>query len=85
MRRNIVAKFTVILEFAGATYIRQVKAASPLSALKKIAAGNHGKTGLFRALSEDKPVAIEGVEKCWCCSSVHRGQLALVNIVETAE
>jgi hypothetical protein len=80
-----VAKFTVILEFAGATYIRQVKATSPLSALKKIAVGKHGKTSLFRALSEDKPVAIEGVENCWCSSTLHRGKLALVNIVKTAE
>jgi hypothetical protein len=80
-----VAKFTVILEFAGGTYIRQVKATSPLSALKKIAVGNHGKSRLFRSLSQDRPVAIEGIDNCWCCAAEYRDKLALVNIVKTAE
>jgi hypothetical protein len=80
-----VAKFTMILEFAGGTYIRQVKAASPQIALKKIASGNHGKAKLFRALSKDRPIAIEGIENCWCCSTLYREKLALVNIVKTAE
>jgi hypothetical protein len=80
-----LAKFTIILEFGGGTYIRQVKAASPHGALKKIAAGKHGKAALFRALSEDKPVAIESIDNCWCCTAAFRDKLALVNIVKTAE
>ena len=80
-----MARFTVILEFGGGTYLRQVKAGSAHAALKSIAAGNHGKAALFRTLSEDKPVAIEGIENCWCCSGLYRGNLALVNIVKTAE
>jgi len=80
-----MSKFTIILEFAGGTYIRQIKATSPQGALKKIAIGNHGKAALFRALSEDKPVEIEGIDNCWCCSTVYRGRLALVNMVKTAE
>jgi len=80
-----MAKFTIVLEFGGGTYIRQLRAASPQGALKKIAARNHGKTALFRALSEDKPVAIEGLDNCWCCSTEYRHQLALVNIIGTAE
>jgi len=80
-----MAKFTVILEFAGGTYIRQVKAASAQSALKKIAAGKHGKAELFRALAKDKPVAIEGIDNCWCCSALYREKLALVNVIKTAE
>ena len=80
-----MAKFTVILEFGGGTYIRQVKAASPQGALKKIAAGKHGKTKLFGVLAQDKPSTIEGIDNCWCCANSYRGQLALVNIVKTAE
>jgi hypothetical protein len=80
-----LATFTVILEFAGGTYIRQLKAASPQVALKKIATGNHGKAELFRALSKDKPIAIEGIENCWCCSALYREKLALVNIIKTAQ
>jgi hypothetical protein len=80
-----LATFTVILEFAGRTYIRQVKAASPASTLKKIATGKHGKTAMFRALAKDTPAAIEGIKNCWCCSTLYRDQLALVNIVKTAD
>ena len=80
-----MAKFTIILEFGGSTFIRQVKAPSPQSALKKIATGNHGKAELFRELSKDKPIAIEAIDNCWCCSTLHREKLALVNIVKTAE
>jgi len=80
-----MAKFTIILEFGGRTYLRQVKAPSAQGALKKVATGNHGKTELFRALSKDKPVAIESIDNCWCCSVVHKEKLALVNIVKAAE
>ena len=80
-----MALFTIILDFGGSTYIRQLKATSPQLALKKISAGNHGKAAMFRALSKDKPMPIEGVENCWCCATSHKGKLALVNIVKTAE
>ena len=80
-----MARFTVILEFTGGTYVRQVKAASARRALKAIATGKHGKAALFRALAEEKPAAIEGVKNCWCCGASYRDKLALVNIVKTAE
>ena len=80
-----MARFTVILGFGGKTYLRQVKATSAHAALKSIAAGKHGKAALFRALAKDTPAAIDGIENCWCCSAEYRGDLALVNIVKTAE
>ena len=80
-----MALFTVILGFGGKTYLRQVKARSAHAALKSIATGKHGKAALFRALAKDAPVAIDGIENCWCCSAQYRGDLALVNIVKTAE
>ena len=78
-----MAKFTLILEFRGGTYIRQLRAASPKAALSALAAGPDPKSKLFGALLDDKPVAIDGVTNCWCSSAVYQGKLALVNIVRT--
>jgi len=75
----------MILEFRGGTYIRQVMATSPNSALKKVATGTDSRSRVFRALLDEKPVAIEGVTNCWCSSTSYQAQLALVNIVKTAE
>jgi len=80
-----MAKFTVILEFGGGTYIRQVKAISPKTALRKLAAGTDDKRALFFTLVDEGPVAIQGISKCWCSSATYRGKLALANIVKTAE
>jgi hypothetical protein len=80
-----MAKFTLILEFCGGTYIRQIKAPSPKTALRKLAAGADDKKDLFLALVDEGPVAIQGISKCWCSSATYRGKLALVNIVKTAE
>jgi hypothetical protein len=80
-----LAKFTVILEFRGGTYIRQVRASSPKSALKKVADRTDSRSKVFCALLDEKPVAIEGVTNCWCSTTSYQAQLALVNIVKTAE
>ncbi len=80
-----MAKFTLILEFGGGTYIRQVRAAAPQNALSKLAAGTDAKAKLFRALANDDVVSIDGVANCWCSSTSHRGKFALINIVKTAE
>jgi hypothetical protein len=80
-----LAKFTLILEFRGGTYIRQVRAPSPKSALKKVAVGTDSRSRVFRALLNEKAVAIEGVTNCWCSTASYQAQLALVNIVKTAD
>lgn len=88
-----MALFTVILEFDGGTYISQFQAVSSDDAAVKHADYLVGLTGmstlstrrrLANGLLADRPVAIEGVRKVWCCSASVRGKLALVNIVETA-
>jgi hypothetical protein len=85
--------FTVILEFDGGTYISQFQASSPADAAVKHADYLVGLKGmstlsnrrrLADSLSLERPVAIEGVRKVWCCSTSVRGKLALVNIVATA-
>ena len=76
--------FTLILEFRGGTYIRQVRAASPQGALRKVASSTDAKTEVFRALAHEKVIAIDGIANCWCLCATHRGKFALLNIVETA-
>ena len=80
-----MAKFRLIFEFRRGTYIRQVRAVSPKAALIKLASGPDRKRRLFAELSNDKPVAIDGVANCGCSSASYQGQLALVNIVKTAK
>ena len=88
-----MALFTVILEFAGGTYISQFRASSPDDAAVKHADYLVGLKGmstlsnrrrLADSLALEPPVAIEVVRKVWCCSASVRGGLALVNIVATA-
>ena len=88
-----MALFTMILEFDGGTYISQFQASSPdnaavkhanyLVGLKRMSTPASRKR-LANSLSVEKPVAIEGVRKVWCCSASVGKKLALVNIVATA-
>ena len=88
-----MALFTVILELGGGTYISQFQASSPNDAAVKHADYLVGLKGmstlsnrrrLADSLALERPEAIEGVRKVWCCSASVRGRLALVNIVATA-
>lgn len=88
-----MALFTFILEFDGGTYISQFQGSSPDDAAAKYVDYVVGLKGmstpsnrrrLGASLSLERPVAIEGVRKVWCCSASVRGKLALVNIVATA-
>jgi hypothetical protein len=88
-----MALFTMILEFDGGTYISQVQASSPDDAAVKHADYLVGLNGMRTAttrrrlaerLSQERPVAIEGVRKVWCCFATVGKKLALVNIVATA-
>jgi hypothetical protein len=80
-----LARFTLILEFGGGTYIRQVKAATPSGALGKLASGTEAKASLFRLLAEGGVIAIDGIANCWRSSTSYRGKFALVNVVRTSE
>lgn len=78
-------KFTLVLEFRGGTYIRQVRARSPRAALKTLSSGSDRGHRVFKALLDEKTVAIEGISNVWCSSASFQGRLALVNIVKTAD
>jgi hypothetical protein len=89
-----MALFTVILEFEGGTYISQFQASSPndaavkhadyLVGLRKMSTPTIRKR-LADSLSQDTPIAIEGIRHVWCCSASVGRKFALVNIVATAE
>jgi hypothetical protein len=89
-----MALFTVLLEFDGGTYIAQLRASSPRTAIAKYAAQlvDNSAVGrlparkrLAETLSVEVPVAIEGMRKVWCCSASIGRKLALVNIVQMSE
>jgi len=88
-----MASFTMILEFDGGTYISQCQASSPDDAAAKHVDYLVGLNGMSTLtvrrrvadrLAQERPVAIEGVRKVWCCSASVGKKLALVNIVATA-
>ena len=93
-RIDIMALFTVVLEFDGGTYISQFRAVSVRGAAAKHAihvVGNKAvctagiRRRLADGLSAEKPVAIAGVRNVWCCSVSVGKKFGLVNIVATAE
>jgi len=87
--------YTLIMEYAGGTYISQSKAHSPKSACMKWAQkldesqvkglGLKGKESLIEQMKEESPVAIDGMLNAWCHSALVRGKLALINLVQTEQ
>ena len=85
--------YTFIMEYAGGTYISQVKAPSPKSACVKWAQGldvsqvsgfgGKSKELLIGHMRDESPVSINGVVNTWCASALIRGELALINFVQT--
>ena len=88
-----MALFTEILEFEGGTYISLFQASSPhdpavkhakyLLDLREISTATNRRR-LADRLSMERPVAISGIRKVWCCSASVGRRLAIVNIVATA-
>jgi hypothetical protein len=88
-----MALYTFIMEYAGGTYISQVKASFPKSACVKWAQeldhsqvkglGLKGKESLIEQMREESPVALDGMLNAWCNSALVRGKLALINLVRT--
>jgi hypothetical protein len=92
---NYMPLFTFILDYAGGTYISQVRASGTTKAVNrwltslepKVIQGltPKKKESLADQLAGDEPVAVEGSTNVWCVSAVLRGSLALINIVKTSE
>ena len=87
--------YTFIFEFAGGTYVSQVKAASPKSACVKAAQnlnpaeiaglGTKTKELLIEQMKGETPVPLNDISNVWCNSAVIRGELAVINVVQTEE
>ena len=85
--------YTFIMEYAGGTYVPQVIAASPNSACVKWAQGldvsqvsglgQKSKGPLIEEMKTEAPTAIDGLCSSWCATARIRGELALINIVQT--
>jgi hypothetical protein len=85
--------FTIVLDHRGGTYMAQVRAVSPASALTVWArqlpsqcvpgVGEATAAALAARLREDPPVALDGLVSAWCTGSVIRGAYALINIILT--
>jgi hypothetical protein len=87
--------YTFIMEYAGGTYISQVKAPSEKSACIKWAQrldmdhvkglGLKGKESLIDQMREESPVPLEGISNAWCTGALIRGKSALINLVQTEQ
>jgi hypothetical protein len=85
--------YTFMMEYAGGTYISQVKATSPKSACSKWAqsldvsqiSGLHerSKQTLLKQMKEEAPLPLDGLLNAWCITANLRKGLVLINIVKT--
>jgi hypothetical protein len=85
--------FTIVLDHRGGTYIAQVRAVSPASALTAWAhqlpfqdvpgIGEATAAALDERLRREPPMALDGLASVWCTGSVVRGAYALINIILT--
>jgi hypothetical protein len=81
--------YTVIAEYRGGTYIKQLRARSAKDAVQKwlkqsdTSIPKNLSAALRRISAETlEPVLIDGCENVWCASSSYKG-LLLLNIVKT--
>ena len=85
--------YTFIMEYAGGSYVSQVKASSPkaacvkwakaLDAGKVVGLGQSSKLALIKEIKEEVPVAIQNTLGVWCVTVLVRGKLALITFVQT--
>lgn len=89
-----MALFTICIEFAGGTYLSQVRASGPSAALRTWATtplaaaipglGPAGQRRLVAEIERQVPVAVAGLAHVWCSTATVRGSLALIHVVRTA-
>ncbi len=90
--------YTFVMDYKGGIYISQVREKSPRRALRKWAQqqldaspirgmGPKAKAQLITDLgqADNAPTPITGVLNAWCASSLARGGVALINIIQTDE
>jgi hypothetical protein len=85
--------YTFLMEYAGGTYVSQVKAASPKSACLKWAKSldvsqingmrERSKQALLKQMKEEAPLPLDGLLNAWCTTAYLRKGLVLINLVKT--
>src|SRR5437868_12494088 len=85
--------YTFIMEYAGGSYVSQIKASSPKSACVKWARaldvenieglGQSSRLELIKEMVEEAPIPIQNTLGVWCITSLLRGKLALITFVQT--
>ncbi len=85
--------YTFIMNYAGGTYISQVKAPSEKSACVKWAQrlevsqiqglGPKGQASLIEQVKDDPPGPLDGTLNAWCTGAIVHGKFALINLVQT--
>lgn len=85
--------FTILLDYRGGTYLRQIRAGSPVAACRKWARnlepkhvyklGESGKRDIVKRLELGSFFAVDDLMNVWCTSAIARGQLALIHVVKT--
>ena len=87
--------FTLIIDYKGGTYVTQANAsdvaAAPAECIKKwnlegIEEIIHekDKTEIVEQLKEEEFVLINGMNNVWCGTALLRGELMIMNLVETS-
>src|ERR1700690_1391236 len=86
--------YTVVLDYAGGTYIAQVHALSPAAALSKwvskIMKEDAAEWGirqkeLAEIIRGQEIVPLDGCVNVWCICGTVRSDLALINVIATAK
>jgi hypothetical protein len=84
--------YTILLEYAGGTYVAQVEATSPITALSawiskrsdtELAPWGIKRTDLSEIVTSDSPIAIDGCVNVWCITGSAPKGLLLIDIVAT--
>ena len=86
--------YTFIMEYGGGTYVSQLRAASPQAAVGRWARelptdeipdfGPASKARLVREVEAEALAPVENLSNVWCVAALIRGNLALINFVQTA-
>ena len=84
--------YTVLLDYAGGTYVSQCTATDAWQALRTWVSGLH-ENEAAGAISEEvaeafdgemgRPVHIQGLKNAWCATASAKSGLAIANIIET--
>ncbi len=85
--------YTVLLEYAGGSYISQVSASDERDALREWTVSLSAQDSVGEvsdevaaafAATDDEPAQLDGLVSAWCASASAKNGLALVNIVLTS-